>query len=747
MLPRRWAAVALLGLAACASARGAAPPAAPAGLAGELAPGAVAPVWATLPEATRKDLEAKVPRGNALEMARERLAKLSWSTDDEGRLRTAMRGYLEALFLLEPLAFGPEAEHRAEAETLLLRFWTAARLLPALVRVVEANGGVRGDAALDPSTLKLVGAAADRQSRHFAQRLLARPALEVLELTRFAAALESTEEPERALAVWRELSRRAPERLDARDWLGLATAAVAAGEPTEARQAMDRARALSVAEAPPKDEAARIDARKLTARFRAAERRLSRVLELRDRARGTDADAELAKADLLVETGRPTAGHARYQELAETYPTDGRIRARAAAALLWTAGEGVTVVEAATRAYDFVQRAPQPREDGELASLWVGLIGMKAKELFAEAGRQRDPGAFLNARIGPLLADYAAANAVLAKSDPGRAAVNAFVLRHLRELLGAAGADGLAKVAPGWVPEARKLLTTYPRTDDAHRVCYALAPFAGDEAEAMLSAVPASEDASLHLQRARVSSTMAAAKLTPAWIALARSSAEAIPETEDDDVEGQRAALRADALAIEAAATKSATNWPPIAELYGIAATSVKQAQRSRVLNNLGFALAAQGRVSGAETRWREAAATPSERNWVAQLNAAFAGTPDRSERLALVRQFEAAFDDAKRPVPALVHAWHAELADGAERVAEAKTTTALLATSPLAVPKRDLGLELEGAFKLGVGLKAKSRGHVFEASLDALVWLAPSPGLDPEALRKLAAGPAKKKR
>lgn len=711
-------------------------------LAAELDPGPVSPVWKTLPEAARRDLESGAARSNPVEASRGRLEreKLAWDFDDEAKLHSRLRSFLEALFMLEPVAFGPPGRDHDEAETLLLRFWSAATGFRPLAKAVEVNGQARGDAALDPAILKQLGELADKHVRYFGARVLRHATFEAEDLEILAVAFETNEEKERSLHVWNEIVKRAPEKMRARDWISYSRCALAMDDPKTAADALAKAKATSAAKS--NDEADLLEARKLEAGIRWSERHQQLVASLRARAKGTGVDAELAKADIFAETGRTNEAKARYETLAKQFPDDPRVRVRRSQQIFASFGEGISLFDAADKAYDYLHKPGLAEEDAELTSWSLGLTGTIGMQILASAGNQPDPKAYLKTKFPGLLVDLGKANAALGKHDPGRAAVNQFLLERTADIVRADEPETmLVKQAPSWLADVRKLIVQYPKTDDAYRVYFAMAPFAGDDALAIVKTMPPAndDDVTVFLQRANVASMLAALRMTPEWIAMAKQTAEEIPATDDDGNEGMRAALRGDATSLEAIQSKSVEKWRTATRLYEVARDHVKAVQRPRVLNNLGFALQGQGLGAEAIAAWQESATFQVERKWVAVLNGVFAQTTDRSARLGVLGEIENAFGAAKRDIPPLVHAWHADLAEEPVKSQEAKIYVDSLDGSILRIPRANLGLELEGNFNVRMGVTTTKRTHVLDVSFGAMIWLAPNPSVDQNALRKLA--------
>ena len=637
--------------------------------------------------------------------------------------------------MLEPAAFGPPGRDHDEAETLLLRFWSAATGFKPLAKAVEVNGQTRGDPALEPALLRQLGEVADQNARYFGARVLRHASFEAEDLQILAVAFETNEDKERALHVWNEVVRRAPDKMRARDWISFSRCALAMDDPKTAAEAVAKAKAASAPKS--NDEGDLLEARKLEAGVRWAEHHQQLVASLRARAKGTGVDAELAKADILAETGRSNDAKARYETLAKQFPDDPRVRVRRSQQVFANFGEGVSLFDAADRAYDYLHKPGLTQEDAELTSWSLGLTGTIGMQILASAGNQPDPKAYLKAKFPGLLVDLGKANAALGKYDPGRAAVNQFLLERTAEIVRADEPEAmLLKQAPSWLAEVRKLIAAYPKTDDAYRVYFAMAPFAGDDALAIVKTMPPAneDDVTVFLQRANVASMLAALQMTPEWVALAKQTAEEIPTTDDDGNEGMRAALRGDATSLEALREKSVEKWRKATRLYEVARDHVKATQRPRVLNNLGSALQGQGLTAEAIAAWQDSAQFQVERKWVPVLNGVFAQTADRSARLGVLGELENAFGAAKRDIPPLVHAWHADLADEPVKSQEAKIYVDTLDASILRIPRANLGLELEGNFNLRMGVTTTRRSHVLDVSFGAMIWLAPNPSVDQNA-------------
>jgi hypothetical protein len=248
------------------------------------------------------------------------------------------------------------------------------------------------------------------------------------------------------------------------------------------------------------------------------------------------------------------------------------------------------------------------------------------------------------------------------------------------------------------------------------------------------------------LQRAQTVVTLAAYVGKGADLGAARRAVEEIPPSSDVAVEGLREALFGD-LEVLAATTQGERAALARAAARYERAKELTKADVARLDNNLAFIALTQGDAARARALFEAAARAKSLRRWVPLLGMATAPSASKEEQLAALRAMSGAPD---AELPALLYVWRAALEPDAAEAAKAANKALAELDGPLSLHKLPLlaeGLEAEGTFALGLGLRSGALAYTFNANAYATLWLVrPAPLSRAELEAKAAAAKPKPK-
>jgi hypothetical protein len=677
-------------------------------LAKEIDPGPQTAVWPRIAAALRGEAELSAPRDKApearLDAARRRLGgwSVQVSTTEPDELGAKLKSALEGIYLVEPLALSSEPSAASlEARALLWEFYGAFVHTHALVKSFEtllakSSAGKLADVLATSELLAKVAPA--MRDRFAADVLRARaPARTVDEILRAHAARKlDAGDLQEARALYTEYLRRNQAAATGEDWLRVAFTHVRLEDERAAVAALARARFL----APAGD-------RKLQASFRSADRDLDALKRLLALPPGKDAASLLARFDLLYEMDRIKEAESVHGELARKRPDDARVRVRGVQ-LRVRRGE----IDAS-----LVKDLPDVGLTDKDAAFWSMRIGALGVALVKAAPNPRE------------LDDLRAATAELAKLDPGRAAALAFVLeRTARMLSGPVDGKALLDAMQGSMDDALALRAKYPGTSDVDRIVIALALFRPDPRAGLATTLvrprtPPEDDAELYLQRARTAVALAAFVGHGADLGGVRRAIEDIPPTSDSETEALREVLFADADVLAGLDGGGAAAWTAAVQRYQTARKTIR-GERARIDNNIGYAMERGGDSARATAFFDASSRGQTARRWVPLLNLATAPSEARTATLERVR---ALAGPADAEPPALVSAWLAAVETDAGGASAAAARALGELDAPMALHKASLharGLETEGSFALGLGLRSGLRAHTMNASAHASLWL-----------------------
>jgi hypothetical protein len=696
-------------------------------LARELDPGAVPAIWPQLPEDVRARVEIDAPRDKAPELrlaaARERLGhwSLQLSTTELESVPLQLYRAFEGVYLAEPLALEGAEPTRSEARALLWSFYGAFAGTAPMLRSFQGSwvGTTPTKHPTPMAAAEVLAKAGGAMSDRLAALLLGGGATERVVadiLWEHAGRRAARGDAAGGRALYTEFVRRSRSSASPGELLRIAGAYV---RLEDARAASD-AIAAAQAAAPSGD-------RSIQARLHAAGRERDALVRLLALPAEPSPETTLARFDLLLQLDRGKEAEALLAPLVAARPADARGRARQVQ-LRVRSGEVTEHLVDALRGEDLTDR------DAAYWSMRIGAAGIAVAKSAPSRGA---------------LDELAAAGRELAKYEPGRAAALAFVVARVNALLMTKpdAASVLTSIRTGF-DEAAALRARFPTTTDLDRIVLALAVFTGEPArglEAALSApkTPALEDPDLYLQRAQTVVTLAAYVGKGADLGAARRAVEEIPPSSDVAVEGLREALFGD-LEVLAATTHGDRAALTRAAARYESAKALTKADVARLDNNLAFIAISQGDAARANALFEAAGRAKSLRRWVPLLNMATAPSASKEEQLAAIRAMSGAPDTE---LPGLLHVWRAALEPDASEAARAAGKALAELDGPLSIHKLPLlaeGLETEGTFALGLGLRSAALAYTFNANAYATLWLVrPTPLTHAELEAKVAAGNA----
>jgi hypothetical protein len=676
-------------------------------LAREIDPGPQPPIWPQVVGEVRARIEIDAPKEKAptarLAAARERLAhwSIQVSTTDASALAPQLRRAFEGVYLAEPLALAADTDATTlEARGLLWGFYNAFAGTQPLLRSFEATWGRDAGTKLGTSmgVAELLTTAGVKMSDHFAADILRARAPEnvVDDILWFQGSRKlAAGDVAGGRALYTELVRRARSTPARQDWLRIANAYIRLEDANAATDAIARAKAAAPTD-PSIQSAARWAERDRDA--------LVRLLALPADASPPNA---LARIDLLLALDRTKEAEAVLEALARQRPKDARVRARSVQIRL-RHGEFTDRLVDELRGDDLTDR------NGEYWSMRAGAAGMA----IAKSAPNRTS-----------LAEIATCAKELATDEPGRAAVLSFIVERVAQVLdGKPDAETFVRSLRGSFDDGVALRAKFSATPDADRLVLALALFTADPARGLQAALvrpktaPA-DDPELYVQRANTVVTLAAFTGEAADLVRVREAVEEMAPASDADGEGLRAALLGDVDVLLAITRHDRAAWTRAAGYYETARTKTK-ADRARIENNLGYIAGLEGAAPQATAHYDAAGREKSGRLWVVQLNQATAPGSSKDNQLAAIRKI-AGPPDAQ--LPPLVNAWRAALEPSVEEASVAATKALAEIDAPLSFHKVALhsrGLETEGTFSLGLGLRSGRLSHALSASAYATVWL-----------------------
>ena len=721
-------------------------------LAKTLDPGPITPTWSTLPEALRRDVEARAPKptsnGDRLSFAESRLALDGFEIDLDADLEAheAIRAHFEALYLLEPVVFGDPSPEQYAAIRALSRFWAVASRFEKIGVAAAMNAYVRNDPVLDADLLAGLAKSSARQSRALAVRVIREgEGKAFIHLKDVALGFEEREDFGLAHAIWTALLTRDPWMTPG-DWLTVARVGVAVDDQPLVTRALNRARKAAAVDRADVSEAVLLDVRQVAGAVRKFEKHAARAASLRTRAGGTDLDARVAQAELLEETDRKLAALAIWQTLPKTDP---RVRLRLSQALLARGNAHETFPKLVAEAQKTLEEGATPNAFAELPEYRSWSFGLVATLAMIELTKSTGSRDTLAKVLPGVVLRVKAENALLAKVEPGRAAAADFLLdQALISVASPTPLVDLEKRLPVWLPALEASIGKYPETRDLYRLLYAALPMVTDakRALAILAKVPSGDDGTPDpsVQRATVATMLAAYHLTPEFLVFAQQAADAIPDGETFAVERFRETLRADIEGLFATTTKEVKRWRRATELYEAAGASVSLDTTQRVTSNLGFTMVEQGLSADAHEQFVAAGQKWCDRRWVIAIDNATAMTSKREDIFEVLKDLEVDREQRKLPTPLVLDGWRASVdPDPAAKTRYAKKFVEKLATSTeyVKIPRKNFSVDVEGAFQLSMRIApwGRSRVHVLQANYEGLVWFVKPPPLSEKDLRDLA--------
>ncbi|HEV7559810.1 MAG TPA: hypothetical protein VGO00_30240, partial [Kofleriaceae bacterium] len=385
-------------------------------------------------------------------------------------------------------------------------------------------------------------------------------------------------------------------------------------------------------------------------------------------------------------------------------------------------------------------------KDADYWSMLIGALGLRAvHEALPELGTNPQKAIDILASLKQLAGELAA-------TRPGRAAILVFVVDHatpLIEKLKSSDTSAMVATLRTGLADAVALRAKYPDTADAEHLVDLMAMFAPDHVAALAAvaqrpAVAPDEDSDTYLQRARTGVSLAMAVATPAAVATARQLVDDVPPSIVPRFEAAREALLGDCDAVDATLHPDPARWTK-AEAHYMAARELDDDIEPRVVNNLGWIALQRGDTTHALELFHASAEMPSERQWLAALNAALA-SPDLAARLETARAVRAASKDS-----ITLLAWIAKLSPDAKEAGDAARDALDAMKDSFQAVKLDYGrhgFEGEGFFQLGLGIGSR-RYYELDTQAYTNLWLMPPFPLDRaglEAKTKATPKPAKKR-
>jgi hypothetical protein len=700
-------------------------------LARELDPGPQSAIFPQLQADVRAKVKTDAPHELApaarLVAARDRISRwtIQLSTTDPDSLGVQLDRAFEGVYLAEPLALAPISGEAGptnlEARALLWRFYSAFIGTEPLLRTFATSwGGAGKKLATALAAMELFKSVGAKMTDRFAAEILRARAPEptVADILWSHASRKLAQgDAAGGRALYAEYLRRSGSSESFDDQLRVAQAHIRLEDAGAAAIAVARAKAT--AQRTPGDRTAQ-------ARVRSVERdreMLVRLLALpSDKAPAT----QLARFDLLLELDRTKEGEALLAGLLRERPKDARVRARAVQLRVRNA-------EISEHLVDQLRGEELTDRTAEYWSMRIGAAGIAVAKAPSKSA----------------LGEIKAAEAELARQQPGRAAALSFIVDRVARLLEATPetASLVASLGP-MLDEGLALRARFPAEPDVDRIVIALSLFATDPARGLAVAlvrpkIAPSDDVELYEQRARTAVTLAAYVGKSADLAAVRAAVEDVPPSTAGEVEGGREALLGDVDVLAALMKGERAAWPRAVAHYETAKKTSKD-DRARLDNNLGFAAALGGDAARATALFDASARARSGRRWVPVLNVSTAAGTSKTDQLAAVRTIAAGLSDAESV--GLVNAWRAFLEPGAGEANAAAAKALAEFDGPFATQKLALnaqGIETEGSFSLGLGLRSGLLGHTLSASAYATLWLVrPMPLSRAELDAKTKAGP-----
>jgi tetratricopeptide (TPR) repeat protein len=693
--------------------------------------------WPTVPEVIRRSFDRPASAGdepNQLAAASRRLANWSFgSAHTDAHLRRAIEG----LALAEPIAFAPATNpDRLAAMGLVYRLWAALDSQSFVDWTKTAT-----KLTIDRKLLEMLAAAAPPMRRYLAGQLLGthpRPP-QVAEVLRDAARRARDDGNfRRSRELDAELVRREGAAAPAEDWIDAGEAAVRLDDVVAAKTAAGHVHELV---------AKRSDDRHVRALAHALDTDITSLERLLAIARSTDIAQKIEGIDLMRQLERNKDALAAIDQLRKAHPEDARVRVRYAAATFENIAINGQALEGALQvAGELADPALlSSTKDADYWSMLIGALGLRAvHEALPELGTNPQKAIDILGKLKELAGELAA-------TRPGRAAILVFVVDHAIPLIDKMKSnDTSAMVATlrNGLAEAVALRAKYPDTADADHLVDLMAMFAPDHVAALAAVaqkpgVAPDQDADTYLQRARTGVSLAMSVATPAAVATARQLVDDVPPSIVPKYEATREALLGDCDAVEATLHPDPARWTK-AEAHYLAARELDDDIEPRIVNNLGWIVLQRGDTAHAIELFHRSAEMPSERQWLASLNAGLA-SQDASVRLATARGLRVAGKDS-----ITLLAWIVKLSpDATEAGAAAREALDAMSDSFQAV-KLDYGrhgFEGEGFFQLGLGIGSR-RYYELDTQAYTNLWLMPPFPLDHaglEAKAKAVAKPAKK--
>lgn len=700
-------------------------------LAREIDPGPQPPLWPQVVAELRAKVELDAPRDTAPEArvkaARDRLQNwtLQVSTTEPAALEPRVQRALEGIYLLEPLALSEDTGPSAvEARAMLWEFYRAFSSMAPMIKAFEAGWAkeMGNKLASSIAVVELFDKAGPKMIDRLGARILragAPPRTVDNVLWQKATSKADAGDAEGARALYAEYVRRNRTSTSAEDALRAVHAYLRIEDMRAASASLDAAKA----NAPRND-------RGFQARLRTAEHDRDAVAKLVALTKRDTPDA-LAQYDLLFDLGRVKEAEAVLDALAKTRPKDARVRARQ--------------VQLRVNRGQFDEHLGDLLRDPDLTDLSAEYWSMRA----GAAGM-----ALMRAAPTPAaLRELSQCAGELAKLQPSRAAAFQFLLDRVSRMLEKPlDAKSLVDTVRASFDDALALRSKYPEEPDVDRIVLALALFTADANKGLQAVLtppktaPA-DDIELYVQRARVAVALASYAGKAADLSAVRRAVEDIAPTTEPETEAAREALFGDVETLAATYGADRAAWSRAAARYESALQGGKQ-DRARLQDNLAFIAGVAGDATKARTLFEAAARENSGRRWVPLLNLSTLPGTSKNDELAAIR---AIAGPANAEPPALVNVWRASLEPNPDdaRVAAVKAIAEL--DAPMSFHKYDLhaqGLESEGSFALGLGLRSGRLGYVLNVSAHVTLWLVrPAPLSRAELEAKAKAVATKKKK
>jgi len=693
--------------------------------------GTMAEFWPTVPEVIRRGFDRPASGGsetNQLAAATRRLAHWSFGTAHaDARLRTAIEG----LALAEPIAFAPATNpDRLAAIGLVYRLW-AALDKPSFVDWTKAATRL----TIDRRLLEMLATTAPQMRKYLAGLLLAthpRPPAVTEVLRDLAKRAQDDGDLRRSRDVYAELVRREADAAPAEDWIDVAEADVRVDDVAAAKIAATHARERATQ---------RSDDRHLRALARGLDTDIKNLERLLAIARSNALTEQIERIDLLRQLERNKDALAAISQLRTAHPEDARVRVRFAAATFENIAMSGQALDGALQVADELADPSLVNKDADYWSMLIGALGLRAvHEALPELGTNPQKAVDILTKLKALAGE-------LATTRPGRAAVLVFVVDHAIPLIDKMkSGDTSAMVATlrTGLADAVAIRAKYPDTTDADHLVDLMAMFAPDHAAALAAvaqrpAVAPDDDVDTYLQRARTGVSLAMAVATPEAVATARKLVDDVAPSLVPRFEAAREALLGDCDAVDATLHPDPARWTT-AEQHYLAARELDDEIEGRIANNLGWIALQRGDTKRALDMFHVSAELPSERQWLAALNAVLASS-DVAARLETVRTLRTASKDA-----ITLLAWIAKLSPDAKEAGEAARVALDEMKDAFQAVKLGYGghgFEGEGFFQLGLGIGSR-RYYELDTQAYTNLWLMPPFPLDRAGLEAKANVPAK---